>query len=794
VHADDTHALSAADRDARIMQVLDAYLRARERGTAGPPDELLAAHPDLAADLRAHLALVDHMVPPAQSLEHLIRAGILTRSDDGTTYLQHYRIRRLLGRGGMGIVLEGSDPQLKRSVALKVLRPDLTGDTAVLARFEREARAAATLQHPGIVTVYAVGRAGDTPFIAMEYVDGPSLATYLAAPHSVASVRTHAASAGGAPTVACATMQLPEGPDLRSVLPAACIPRLTRELLAALDAAHNAGIIHRDIKPSNILLTPAGRTFLDAGGSDAAVADSAATPLIKLADFGLARLHTAQTQLTLTQAAIGTPAYMSPEQARGDRDIDARTDLYSAGIVLYELLTGVTPFQAATPTATLHRILYEPARDPRRSVTHADPHLARLALHLIEKDPTQRCPTARAALDTLDGIRRVPWRPRWRWSHLGLVTAAATAALVAITAMLTGGLRPAAAPRDALRSVHIRDNQVLYNSSANATFRPLVAFPAHVRVRSAIPLRPTPAAEPIIAVGISAPFEQANLFIYDIDGALLRTAYLHDESGRTWPDCAAPQDWFINTIAAGNIDDAPGDELIIAASEMDQYASFVAVVDPRTLMPRDRFWHTGAVNHLSIAAGALPDGRPGITAVGLNNKLDGFGADDEPIDMQPGDAAPVTGWDRVAVLFVLDPERMAGVGPPATTRLAAWGPPAMPFAYTFLDLPAHETPARRAGTLCHQNITPSMLFGVCAIHRAAQDRPGHPSPCYRVEMWHTDPDVGGSPRVLVDGNLHLLADQVVPTPYGPLPDAATWTAVWIPLVTNYEYDPSHACE
>ena len=200
-----------------------------------------------------------------------------------------YEVRRLLGKGGMGTVYLAADHALDRPVAIKVLPLHLSEDEAIVARFQREARAIAKLRHPNLMHIYTVGEHEGRPYFAMEYVKGSTLAFVLAQ----------------------------TGP-----MPPAQAAQVAGEVLAALDKVHGAGIVHRDIKPANIMIDEDGRTIL--------------------MDFGLAR-QAEEVPLTGDHTVLGTPNYMSPEQAKGD-PVDPRCDIYSLGIVLYEMLTGAAPF------------------------------------------------------------------------------------------------------------------------------------------------------------------------------------------------------------------------------------------------------------------------------------------------------------------------------------------------------------------------------------------------------------------------------------------------------------------
>ena len=220
--------------------------------------------------------------------------------------LGKYELKREIGRGAMGVVWEGWDPMIERRVAIKTIRQDqLDGDEVeeILARFQREAKAAGRMQHPNVVAVYEFGQEGDIYFIAMEYVEGRELKDYF---------------------------------DKGERFPLSEVVRLMTQLLDALDTAGRKGIVHRDIKPSNIIILADGT--------------------VKVADFGIARIES--SQLTQTGAAIGTPTYMSPEQLLG-QPVDGRSDLFSAGVVLYQFLTGEKPFTGERATTVITKVLSE---------------------------------------------------------------------------------------------------------------------------------------------------------------------------------------------------------------------------------------------------------------------------------------------------------------------------------------------------------------------------------------------------------------------------------------------------
>jgi eukaryotic-like serine/threonine-protein kinase len=263
-----------------------------------------------------------------------------------------YRLEREIGRGAMGVVYEatslstyGSAPAGRR-VALKLLVfPPLLAEAeraALIVRFAREARALASVRHPSVVDVFEVGEFNGQPYLVMEYLAGANARDWL----------------------------LRHGP-----LPAEAVVTLGAQLCDALAAVHAAGIVHRDIKPDNVVL--------EADGS------------IRLTDFGIARMEV-EASLTRTGGLIGSPAYMAPEQILGGA-VDARADLFSTGVTLYQMLTGELPFQGASIMEVAHRVAY----DPPRPLTHIAPDLAAVLLRALEKDPDHRYASAtdlRAAL------------------------------------------------------------------------------------------------------------------------------------------------------------------------------------------------------------------------------------------------------------------------------------------------------------------------------------------------------------------------------------------------------------
>ncbi len=278
-----------------------------------------------------------------------------------------YTLEGEIGRGGMGVVYRARDEQLKRRVAIKVLPPELAFQQDIRERFKREAQTAGQLLHPNIVPIYSVGEAKGIVFFVMGYVDGESVAGRVKR----------------------------KGP-----LPPEEARRIMKESADALSAAHAVSVVHRDIKPDNILLEGTrGR--------------------VMVTDFGIAKALSMGSGATLTGAgvAIGTPAFMSPEQAAGEKEIDGRSDLYSLGIVTYQMLAGELPFNAPTVAGILMKQITEPAPDIRRVRPDVPEDLALAVARCLEKDPENRWPTADALRRALESRTVTGYRPTgtsWR--------------------------------------------------------------------------------------------------------------------------------------------------------------------------------------------------------------------------------------------------------------------------------------------------------------------------------------------------------------------------------------------
>ncbi|HEY6290897.1 MAG TPA: protein kinase [Terriglobia bacterium] len=329
-------------------------------------------------------------VPPLAPVSNLIGQRV-----------SHYRVLEVLGGGGMGVVYKAEDLKLGRRVALKFLPQELAGDSAALERFEREARAASALEHPNICPVYEFGEHEGQPFIAMQLLEGQTLRELIATPFTT----------GPSPL----GRKWPERPREGSSGPLSIgrVLDLATQIADGLEAAHTKGVIHRDIKPANIFITTRGE--------------------VKILDFGLAKLvesteevpdrgpepngHEGASQgdsapaafanphLTRTGTAMGTASYMSPEQVRGER-LDARTDLFSFGTVVYQMATGRPAFDGPTRAAIFSQILAEAPEPPLKLNPDLSPKLAEIISKAIEKDRGLRYQTAADLRADLEELKR----------------------------------------------------------------------------------------------------------------------------------------------------------------------------------------------------------------------------------------------------------------------------------------------------------------------------------------------------------------------------------------------------
>ncbi len=323
----------------RWKEVDKLYQAALELRPADRLQFLIKACPDV--ELRSEVeSLLRHRNPELFDRPALDVAANLATAQQTMTVagamIGHYEVLSLIGKGGMGEVYRARDITLNRTVALKLLKPAAAGDDSSKSRFLREARLAATLEHPNICTIFDAGESLGHFFIAMQYVEGRPLRQIID----------------------------------RRPLDLATLLRLVIQIANALAAAHRREIVHRDVKPENIIVTPEG---------DA-----------KVLDFGLAKfMEDAEPNLTASNCVVRTPAYMSPEQARG-KHVDKRSDVFSFGVVLYEMATGRVPFQKESSVETMHAIIEQPHTPARELNKDLPAELERIIDSALKKSPDER--------------------------------------------------------------------------------------------------------------------------------------------------------------------------------------------------------------------------------------------------------------------------------------------------------------------------------------------------------------------------------------------------------------------
>ena len=383
--------MSTPDRDSRLAELIDRLTDDRRAGRPVNLDILASSHPDLAAELRelwavaqfAHLAQQPTFDSQRTGSFNSISCGtglqageVRHRSGDRFHQSQFgdFELLEELGRGGMGVVYKARQKSLDRFVAVKMVREAHLASADDRERFRTEAESAAKLKHPNIVTVYEVGTTDGQAYICMEYVGGPTLAQKVTA----------------------------EGP-----LPPRDAARLVAVIARAVDHAHSEGILHRDLKPSNILLSSGASGRREPADSASGQEESAGSrrPLAfepKVSDFGLAKKMDSTHSLTRTGAVIGTPSYMAPEQAGGRKDLTPAADVYSLGAILYELLTGRPPFQAAHPVDTLLLVLEQEPVPPRSLNPTVDRDLELVCLKCLQKPVELRYSSAAALAADLE--------------------------------------------------------------------------------------------------------------------------------------------------------------------------------------------------------------------------------------------------------------------------------------------------------------------------------------------------------------------------------------------------------
>jgi serine/threonine protein kinase len=437
-----TNGRPAPPSEEGLTQALEDYLAAVTAGTAPPREEFLARHPELAEDLDACLAALRFIGRAARGPLSAAGGGEVPparpEGEPVSGVLGDFRIVREVGRGGMGIVYEAEQISLGRRVALKVLPFAATLDPRQLQRFHNEARAAASLDHPHIVHVHAVGCERAVHFYAMQFIDGQTLAATIAdlrqrsgrpVPTEQQPTTPHVhgqpapPSAETAPRAAASTERVrPDRAHFRRVA------EWGAQAAEALDHAHQLGIVHRDVKPANLLVDGRGGLWVT--------------------DFGLAHIQS-DSRLTMTGDLVGTLRYMSPEQALAQRVvIDHRTDVYSLGATLYELLTLEPAFRGNDRQELLRQIAFEEPRAPRRINKAIPAELETIVLKAMEKNPADRYATAKNLAEDLrrfladEPIRARPAgvvRRLRKWGRRHQAAVVASIVVLALGLMILGG-------------------------------------------------------------------------------------------------------------------------------------------------------------------------------------------------------------------------------------------------------------------------------------------------------------------------------------------------------------------
>jgi tetratricopeptide (TPR) repeat protein len=449
-----------------MARALEEYLAAAEAGTAPPREQLLARYPELAEDLDACLAALRFIGRAAEGPRSVVAQVTGAEPPElASGQLGDFRLIREAGRGGMGVVYEAEQISLRRRVALKVLPFAATMDPRHLQRFHNEARAAACLHHEHIVPVYSVGSERGVHYYAMQFIDGRTLAAVIrdlqhAKPATAA--KRPAARQVSKPAVGAEPPTVPHVRSAGSTVDTPAQANLSTERLGlgkdshrrvaelgvqaalALEHAHERGIVHRDIKPGNLLLDERGSVWVT--------------------DFGLAQLQHGEGNLTLTGDLLGTLRYMSPEQALARRvPIDHRTDVYSLGATLYELLTLRPAFGGSDRQELLRQVAFEEPVAPRRLDRGIPAELETIVLKAMEKNPADRYQTAQELADDLSRFlddHPIRARPasvarrlrKWGRRHPAWVAAVA-AALTAAVVVLSAGLGWVARDRATRRQV-----------------------------------------------------------------------------------------------------------------------------------------------------------------------------------------------------------------------------------------------------------------------------------------------------------------------------------------------------
>jgi WD40 repeat protein/serine/threonine protein kinase len=445
-----TDQTKTSDHEQRLGAALAACLEAMDDGRVPDRAELLARHPEFAAELGRFLDDQERVERCARPLRAAALGAAAGEALADQSQLGDFRIVREVGRGGMGVVYEAEQVSLGRRVALKVLPFAAAMDPRALQRFQNEARAAACLHHTNIVPIFAVGCERGVSFYAMQFIDGTTLADVIRelgrpagqAPAPAGAVPDERTTAH-APADEVAAPKADTEPAARQATLTASGPGRRRDYFRrmaelgvqaaeALDHAHQAGVVHRDVKPGNLLLDGRGQLWV--------------------ADFGLAHVRQGEAGLTMTGDLVGTLRYMSPEQALAKRvPIDHRTDVYSLGATLYELLTLRPAFEGNDRQELLRQIAFEEPKPPRRLNKAIPQELEVIVLKALEKNPADRYATAQEMADDLRRFlddkpiraRRASWRQvavKWARRHRSAVPVALAAGALTVVISVASAL------------------------------------------------------------------------------------------------------------------------------------------------------------------------------------------------------------------------------------------------------------------------------------------------------------------------------------------------------------------
>ena len=376
----------ASQPDERLEQVLADYLHSVEAGEPLDRQQLLHQHPDLADDLRSFFRNRDAMQRLAEPVqEQAPTIGLDAEHTDGARnrirYFGDYELVEEIARGGMGVVYRARQVSLNRPVALKMILAGQLASEADVQRFHTEAEAAANLDHSNIVPIYEIGEHEDQHYFSMKLIEGTSLGDEL--------------------------------PQLRNASKKGA--KLLATVARAVHHAHQRGILHRDLKPGNILIDADGQPHVT--------------------DFGLAKRVEGNRELTQSGAVLGTPGYMAPEQAMGEKDLSTSVDVYSLGAILYRLLTGRAPFESDSPMGVLMQVIEKEPDRPSAAVKGVNRDLETICLKCLEKEALRRYDSAAALADDLERyVRGEPITARsitsiertWRWCRRNSALAAVT--------------------------------------------------------------------------------------------------------------------------------------------------------------------------------------------------------------------------------------------------------------------------------------------------------------------------------------------------------------------------------